>query len=107
MLSSRDLRKQLLLLSDSSNKLVESLASIISSCKASLTSLVFLGLGVPPGTPSLGELLAQGKGNLDAWWISLSTFVVLVSTLLLLTFMGEALRDAFDSRKSGAVLGAR
>jgi microcin C transport system permease protein len=55
----------------------------------------------------LGELLAQGKGNLDAWWISLSTFVVLVSTLLLLTFMGEALRDAFDSRKSGATLGAR
>jgi ABC-type multidrug transport system fused ATPase/permease subunit len=48
----------------------------------------------------LGELLSQGKGNLDAWWISLSTFVVLVSTLLLLTFMGEALRDAYDSRES-------
>jgi microcin C transport system permease protein len=79
----------------------------MSAAILSLTSLDFLGLGVPPGTPSLGELLAQGKGNLDAWWISLSTFVVLVSTLLLLTFMGEALRDAFDSRKSGAVLGAR
>jgi microcin C transport system permease protein len=78
----------------------------MSAAILSLTSLDFLGLGVPPGTPSLGELLAQGKGNLDAWWISLSTFVVLVSTLLLLTFMGEALRDAFDSRKSGAVLGA-
>jgi len=79
----------------------------MSAAILSLTSLDFLGLGVPPGTPSLGELLAQGKGNLDAWWISLSTFVVLVSTLLLLTFMGEALRDAFDSRKNGAVLGAR
>jgi microcin C transport system permease protein len=79
----------------------------MSAAILSLTSLDFLGLGVPPGTPSLGELLAQGKGNLDAWWISLSTFVVLVSSLLLLTFMGEALRDAFDSRKSGAVLGAR
>jgi microcin C transport system permease protein len=79
----------------------------MSAAILSLTSLDFLGLGVPPGTPSLGELLAQGKGNLDAWWISLSTFVVLVSTLLLLTFMGEALRDAFDSRKSGAALGGR
>jgi microcin C transport system permease protein len=79
----------------------------MSAAILSLTSLDFLGLGVPPGTPSLGELLAQGKGNLDAWWISLSTFVVLVSTLLLLTFMGEALRDAFDSRKSGTALGAR
>lgn len=75
----------------------------MSAAILSLTSLDFLGLGVPPGTPSLGELLSQGKNNLDAWWISLSTFVVLVSTLLLLTFMGEALRDAFDSRKSGAI----
>ncbi len=79
----------------------------MSAAILSLTSLDFLGLGVPPGTPSLGELLSQGKGNLDAWWISLSTFVVLVATLLLLTFMGEALRDAFDSRKSGAMSGAR
>ena len=65
-----------------------------------LTSLDFLGLGVPPGTPSLGELLAQGKNNIDAWWISLSTFAVLVVTLLLLTFMGDALRDALDPRKA-------
>ncbi|QIL72934.1 ABC transporter permease [Diaphorobacter sp. HDW4B] len=64
-----------------------------------LTSLDFLGLGVPPGTPSLGELLSQGKNNIDAWWISLSTFAVLVITLLLLTFMGDALRDAMDPRK--------
>ena len=79
----------------------------MSAAILSLTSLDFLGLGVPPGTPSLGELLSQGKGYLDAWWISLSTFVVLVATLLLLTFMGEALRDAFDSRKSGAMSGGR
>ncbi len=79
----------------------------MSAAILSLTSLDFLGLGVPPGTPSLGVLLSQGKSNLDAWWISLSTFVVLVATLLLLTFMGEALRDAFDSRKSGAISGGR
>ena len=79
----------------------------MSAAILSLTSLDFLGLGVPPGTPSLGELLSQGKSNLDAWWISLSTFVVLVATLLLLTFMGEALRNAFDSRRSGAMSGGR
>jgi microcin C transport system permease protein len=65
-----------------------------------LTSLDFLGLGVPPGTPSLGELLSQGKNNIDAWWISIFTFAVLVTTLLLLTFMGDALRDALDPRKN-------
>ncbi len=64
-----------------------------------LTSLDFLGLGVPPSTPSLGELLAQGKANIDAWWLSLSTFTVLVGTLILLIFIGEALREAFDPRK--------
>jgi len=64
-----------------------------------LTSLDFLGLGVPPGTPSLGELLNQGKTNLDAWWISLSTFAVLVIMLLLLILIGDALRDALDPRK--------
>ena len=72
----------------------------MSAAILALTSLDFLGLGVPPGTPSLGELLAQGKTNIDAWWISLSTFLVLVITLLLLTFMGDALRDALDSRKA-------
>jgi microcin C transport system permease protein len=64
-----------------------------------LTSLDFLGLGVPPGTPSLGELLNQGKNNLDAWWISSCTFGVLVVTLLLLILIGDALRDALDPRK--------
>ena len=64
-----------------------------------LTSLDFLGLGVT-GLPSLGDLLRQGKENLDAWWISVPTFVVLSTTLLLLTFIGDSLRDAFDTRKS-------
>jgi microcin C transport system permease protein len=72
----------------------------MSAAILALTSLDFLGLGVPPGTPSLGELLSQGKANIDAWWISISTFSVLVLTLLLLTFMGDALRDALDPRKA-------
>ena len=72
----------------------------MSAAILALTSLDFLGLGVPPGTPSLGELLNQGKANIDAWWISLSTFGVLVVTLMLLTFMGDALRDAMDPRKA-------
>ncbi|MDO9146702.1 MAG: ABC transporter permease [Hydrogenophaga sp.] len=72
----------------------------MSAAILALTSLDFLGLGVPPGTPSLGELLSQGKNNIDAWWISMSTFAVLVITLLLLTFMGDALRDALDPRKA-------
>ncbi|CAG9181842.1 ABC transporter permease [Cupriavidus respiraculi] len=79
----------------------------MSAAILALTSLDFLGLGVPPTTPSLGELLAQGKANLDAWWISLSTFAVLVMTLLLLTFMGDALRDAFDTRLGLAALRGR
>jgi len=74
----------------------------MSAAILALTSLDFLGLGVPPGTPSLGELLSQGKSNIDAWWISLSTFGVLVLTLMLLTFMGDALRDALDPRKINA-----
>lgn len=71
----------------------------MSASILALTSLDFLGLGVPPPTPSLGELLAQGKANIDAWWISLSSFVVLVGLLILLIFIGEALRDSFDPRK--------
>ncbi len=71
----------------------------MSAAIVALTSLDFLGLGVPPSTPSLGELLAQGKANLDAWWISLPTFAVLVGMLLLLILIGEALRDALDTRK--------
>jgi microcin C transport system permease protein len=64
-----------------------------------LTSLDFLNLGMPLGTPSLGELLNEGKENLYAWWISSATFAVLVVTLLLLILVGDALRDALDPRK--------
>ena len=71
----------------------------MSGAILALTSLDFLGLGVPPSTPSLGELLAQGKANIDAWWLSLSTFFVLVGMLVLLIFIGEALREAYDPRR--------
>ena len=71
----------------------------ISGSILALTSLDFLGLGVPPSTPSLGELLAQGKDNIDAWWLSMTTFGVLVGTLVLLIFIGEALREAMDTRR--------
>jgi microcin C transport system permease protein len=71
----------------------------MSGAILALTSLDFLGLGVPPSTPSLGELLAQGKNNLDAWWIALSTFMVLTVTLLLLTNIGDALRNSLDVRR--------
>ena len=72
----------------------------ISAAILALTSLDFLGLGVPPSTPSLGELLAQGKGNIEAWWLSLSAFTVLVGMLILLIFIGEALRETYDPRKN-------
>ena len=72
----------------------------MSAAIVALTSLDFLGLGVPASTPSLGELLKMGKDNLDAWWIIVPTFALLVITMLLLTFIGDALRDAFDTRKS-------
>lgn len=72
----------------------------MSAAILALTSLDFLGLGVPASVPSLGELLLQGKANLDAWWIIFPTFLLLTLTMLLLTFIGDALRDAFDTRKS-------
>jgi microcin C transport system permease protein len=71
----------------------------MSGAILALTSLDFLGLGVPPSTPSLGELLAQGKNNLDAWWIVSSTFVVLTIMLLLLNNIGDALRNSLDVRR--------
>jgi len=64
-----------------------------------LASLDFLGFGLPPGAPSLGELVAQGKDNLQAPWLAITAFVVLGGTLTLLIFIGEAVRDAFDPRR--------
>jgi microcin C transport system permease protein len=72
---------------------------ILNSSITMLTSLDFLGFGLPPGSPSLGELLAQGKANLQAPWLGLAAFFVLASMLSLLIFVGEAVRDAFDPRK--------
>jgi microcin C transport system permease protein len=66
----------------------------------SLTGLDFLGFGLPPGSPSLGELLNQGKSNLQAPWLGISGFVVMAVMLSLLVFIGEAVRDAFDPRKT-------
>jgi len=72
---------------------------ILNGSITTLTSLDFLGFGLPPGSPSLGELLAQGKSNLQAPWLGLTAFFVLASMLSLLIFVGEAVRDAFDPRK--------
>ncbi|HVA14740.1 MAG TPA: ABC transporter permease [Stellaceae bacterium] len=72
---------------------------ILNGSITTLTSLDFLGFGLPPGSPSLGELLAQGKANLQAPWLGLTAFAVLAVMLSLLIFIGEAVRDAFDPRK--------
>ena len=73
---------------------------ILNSSITTLTSLDFLGFGLPPGSPSLGEILAQGKANLQAPWLGVTGFVVLAVMLSLLVFIGEAVRDAFDPRKT-------
>ena len=72
---------------------------ILNGSITTLTSLDFLGFGLPPGSASLGELLAQGKANLQAPWLGLTAFFVLALMLSLLIFVGEAVRDAFDPRK--------
>jgi len=72
---------------------------ILSGSVTVLASLDFLGFGLPPGSPSLGELVAQGRNNLQAPWLGITAFAVLGGTLTLLIFIGEAVRDAFDPRK--------
>jgi microcin C transport system permease protein len=72
---------------------------VLNGSITTLTSLDFLGFGLPPGSPSLGELLAQGKANLQAPWLGITAFAVLAVMLSLLIFIGEAVRDAFDPRK--------
>jgi microcin C transport system permease protein len=72
---------------------------VLNTSITTLTSLDFLGFGLPPGSPSLGELLAQGKANLQAPWLGITAFLTLAVMLTLLTFVGEAVRDAFDPRK--------
>lgn len=73
---------------------------LLNSSISTLTSLDYLGFGLPPGSPSLGELLQQGKANLQAPWLGLSGFIVIAALLSLLIFIGEAVRDAFDPRKT-------
>ncbi|MBB5753187.1 ABC transporter permease [Prosthecomicrobium pneumaticum] len=75
---------------------------ILNGSITTLTSLDFLGLGLPPGSPSLGELLSQGRSNLEAPWLGLTGFAVISVMLSLLIFIGEAARDAFDPRKTFA-----
>lgn len=72
---------------------------ILTGAIGTLTALDFLGFGLPPGAPSLGELVKQGKENLQAPWLGISAFMVLAIMLSLLVFIGEAVRDAFDPRK--------
>lgn len=73
---------------------------ILNGSITTLTSLDFLGFGLPPGSPSLGELLSQGKNNLQAPWLGMSGFMVIATMLSLLIFVGEAVRDALDPRKT-------
>jgi len=75
---------------------------ITRSAVTTLTALDFLGFGLPPGSPSLGELLQQGKNNLQAPWLGITGFAVVALMLSLLVFIGEAVRDAFDPRKTFA-----
>jgi microcin C transport system permease protein len=72
----------------------------LSASVATLTALDFLGLGLPPGSPSLGEMLAQAKSNLQAPWLGLTSFFTVATMLSLLIFIGEGVRDAFDPRKA-------
>jgi microcin C transport system permease protein len=73
---------------------------VLAASVTVLTSLDFLGFGLPPGSPSLGDVLLQGKNNLQAPWLAISGFIVTGSLLVLLIFIGEAVRDAFDPRKT-------
>jgi microcin C transport system permease protein len=73
---------------------------ILNGSITTLTSLDFLGFGLPPGSPSLGELLSQGKDNIHAPWLGLTGFFSISIMLSLLIFVGEAVRDAFDPRKT-------
>jgi microcin C transport system permease protein len=73
---------------------------ILSSSVMTLTALDFLGFGLPPGSPSLGEMLSQGKANIQAPWLGFAGFLTVATMLSLLIFIGEAVRDAFDPRKA-------
>jgi len=88
------------ILPNASPIIIANLPFLLAASITTLTSLDFLGLGLPAGSPSLGELLAQGKNNLSAYWLGISGFIVITLILTLLVFIGEAMRDAFDVRRS-------
>ena len=88
------------ILPNASPIIIANLPFLLAGAITTLTSLDFLGLGLPVGSPSLGELLAQGKNNLNAYWLGIAGFMTITLILTLLVFIGEALRDAFDVRKS-------
>jgi len=88
------------ILPNSSPIIIANLPFILAGSITTLTSLDFLGLGLPIGSPSLGELLSQGKNNIHAPWLGISSFLTITILLTLLVFIGEALRDSFDSRKN-------
>lgn len=87
------------ILPNASPIIMANLPFLIAGSITTLTALDFLGLGMPAGSASLGELLAQGKNNINSYWIAISGFIILTKILMLLVFIGEALRDALDSRK--------
>ena len=87
------------ILPNASPIIIANLPFLLAGSITTLTSLDFLGLGLPIGSPSLGELLAQGKNNIAAYWLGIVGFITITLILTLLVFIGEALRDAFDTRK--------
>jgi microcin C transport system permease protein len=79
--------------------IIANLPFLLASSITTLTALDFLGLGLPVGSPSLGELLAQGKNNINAYWLGISGFVIITLILTILVFIAEGIRDGFDNRK--------
>ncbi len=87
------------ILPNASSIIIANLPFLIAGSITTLTALDFLGLGLPVGYPSIGELLAQGKNNISSYWLGISGFFIITIILTLLVFIGESLRDGFDSRK--------
>jgi microcin C transport system permease protein len=87
------------ILPNASPIIIANIPFLLAGSITTLTSLDFLGLGLPIGSPSLGELLAQGKNNLTAYWLGIAGFVTITLILTFLVFIGEAVRDATDTRK--------
>jgi microcin C transport system permease protein len=86
-------------LPNASGVIIANLPFLVSGALGSLTALDFLGFGLPVGSASLGEILAQGKNNIQAYWLGISGFVIITIILSSLVFVGEAIRDGFDTRK--------